>query len=136
LLEYFGEEHRRDLQPHDLFDIIATLSRDFAKAKDTFIAEAKKKKREERKRQGKIAGIPNQTPRSAGPKGRAGYSPDDSPTSPKSDAAVRYSSYPNSFLGKKLLSPPSQKRQSSPMRPQRRKPSPTQQQRKSSLMRT
>jgi hypothetical protein len=71
LLEYFGEEHRRDLQPHDLFDIIATLSRDFAKAKDTFIAEAKKKKREERKRQGKIAGIPNQTPRSAGPKGRA-----------------------------------------------------------------
>jgi hypothetical protein len=47
LLEYFGEEHRRDLQPHDLFDIIATFSRDFDKAKDAVIAEAKKKKREE-----------------------------------------------------------------------------------------
>jgi hypothetical protein len=32
LLEYFGEEHRRDLQPHDLFDIIVTFSRDFDKA--------------------------------------------------------------------------------------------------------
>jgi hypothetical protein len=137
LLEYFGEEHRRDLQPHDLFDIIATFSRDFDKAKDTVIAEAKKKKREERKRQGKIAGSPNQTPRSAGPKGRAGYSPGDSPTSPKSDAGVRYSSYPNSFMGEKLPSPQSQQRQSSPMRPQQRKPSPTpQQQRKSSPMRT
>jgi hypothetical protein len=82
-LEYFGEEHRHDLQPYSLFDIIATLfSRDSDNAKDTVIAEAKKKKREERKRQGKIVGSPNQTPRSAGPKGRAGYSPDDSLTSP------------------------------------------------------
>jgi hypothetical protein len=47
VLEYFGEEHRRDLQPHDLFDIIATFSRDFDEAKDAVIAEAKKKKREE-----------------------------------------------------------------------------------------
>jgi hypothetical protein len=136
LLEYFGEEHRRDLQHHDLFDIIVTFSRDFDKAKDTVIAEVKKKKREERKRQGKIAGSPNQTPRWAGPKGRAGYSPDDSLTSPKSDAGVRFSSYPNSFLGEKLLSPQPQQRQSSPMRPQQRKPSQTQQQRKSSPMRT
>jgi len=45
LLEYFGEEHRRDMQPHDLFAVITTFSRDFDKAVDTVLSEAKKKVR-------------------------------------------------------------------------------------------
>ena len=43
LLEYFGEEHRREMQPHDLFSVIATFSRDFDQAKEQVLAEAKKK---------------------------------------------------------------------------------------------
>lgn len=45
LLEYFGEEHRRDMQPHDLFTVFSTFSRDFDKAKEKVLADAKKKVR-------------------------------------------------------------------------------------------
>jgi Formin Homology 2 Domain/Subunit CCDC53 of WASH complex len=50
LLEYFGEEERQ-LQPHELFSIIVTFSRDFDKAKEQVLANEKFKQREERKRQ-------------------------------------------------------------------------------------
>jgi len=43
LLEYFGEEHRRDMQPHDLFTVFSTFSLDFDKAKEKVLADAKKK---------------------------------------------------------------------------------------------
>lgn len=45
LLEYFGEEHRRDMQPHDLFAVFATFSRDFDSAKEKVIADEKRKVR-------------------------------------------------------------------------------------------
>jgi Formin Homology 2 Domain/Subunit CCDC53 of WASH complex len=50
LLEYFGEEERQ-LQPHELFSIIVTFSRDFDKAKEQVLANEKFKQREDRKRQ-------------------------------------------------------------------------------------
>jgi len=50
LLEYFGEQERK-LQPHELFSIIVTFSRDFEKAKEEVFENEKKKQREERKRQ-------------------------------------------------------------------------------------
>lgn len=43
LLEYFGEEGKRDMQPHELFGVFTTFCRDFDKAKDQVLAEEKKK---------------------------------------------------------------------------------------------
>lgn len=50
LLEYFGEQERK-LQPHELFSIIVSFSRDFEKAKEEVFENEKRKQREERKRQ-------------------------------------------------------------------------------------
>jgi len=50
LLEYFGEQERK-LQPHELFSIIVTFSRDFEKAKEQVFENEQRKQREERKRQ-------------------------------------------------------------------------------------
>jgi hypothetical protein len=47
LLEYFGEEDK-ELQPHELFHILATFCRDFDKAKEQVFVNVKKKQREER----------------------------------------------------------------------------------------
>ena len=51
VLEYFGEEEKQ-LQPHELFSIIVSFSRDFDKAKEQVFANERLKQREERKRQG------------------------------------------------------------------------------------
>lgn len=49
VLEYFGEEERK-MQPHELFNIIVSFSRDFDKAKEEAFENEKIKRREERKR--------------------------------------------------------------------------------------
>ena len=51
LLEYFGEDERQEIQPHELFTIICTFCRDFDRAKEQVYDNVKKKKREERKKQ-------------------------------------------------------------------------------------
>lgn len=63
VLEYFGEDEK-NMQPHDLFNIIVKFCRDFDKAKEQVFAEEKKKKREERKRQNATTNVqtPNKTP--------------------------------------------------------------------------
>ena len=63
LLEYFGEDEKQ-MQPHELFNIIVKFCRDFDKAKEQVFAEEKKKKREERKRQSVNSSgqTPNKTP--------------------------------------------------------------------------
>ena len=43
LLEYFGEEDKRDMQPHELFSVMTTFCRDFEKAKEQVFANEKKK---------------------------------------------------------------------------------------------
>lgn len=50
LVEYFGVDDG-SMQPHELFNIIGTFSRDFDKAKEQVFENEKKKNREERKRQ-------------------------------------------------------------------------------------
>ena len=50
VLEYFGEDEKQ-LQPHELFSIIVSFSRDFDKAKEQVMANERLKQREERKRQ-------------------------------------------------------------------------------------
>jgi len=74
LLEYFGEDEGT-MQPHDLFNIIVSFSRDFEKAKEEVFANEKRKEREERKRQakGKVG---------AG-KGQRGRPPTHSPAQPE-----------------------------------------------------
>jgi len=49
LLEYFGEEDK-DLQPHDLFQIICAFVKDFDKARGEVTEKEKAKQRQERKR--------------------------------------------------------------------------------------
>mmetsp|Transcript_8585 Transcript_8585/g.9836 ORF Transcript_8585/g.9836 Transcript_8585/m.9836 type:complete len:340 (+) Transcript_8585:589-1608(+) len=49
LLEYFGEEDKQEMQPHDVFNIIVTFCRNFEKAKEQVSENMKKKMREERK---------------------------------------------------------------------------------------
>jgi hypothetical protein len=34
LREYFGEDDKQEMQPHEIFNIIATFCRDFEKAKE------------------------------------------------------------------------------------------------------
>jgi hypothetical protein len=58
LLEYFGEDDK-EMQPHQLFSIIVSFSRDFEKAKNQVFTEEKRKQREERKRQAKSNGLAN-----------------------------------------------------------------------------
>lgn len=48
LREYFGEEDKQEMQPHEIFNIIATFCRDFDKAKEEVSNDVKKKMREER----------------------------------------------------------------------------------------
>lgn len=48
LREYFGEDDKQEMQPHDIFNIIATFCRDFEKAKEEVSNNMKKKLREER----------------------------------------------------------------------------------------
>ena len=48
LREYFGEEDKQQMQPHELFSIISTFCRDFEKAKEQVSDSTKKKMREER----------------------------------------------------------------------------------------
>lgn len=48
LREYFGEEDKQEMQPHEIFNIIATFCRDFEKAKEEVSNDVKKKMREER----------------------------------------------------------------------------------------
>lgn len=43
LLEYFGEEDSKEMQPHELFNTIATFSRDFDKAKAHVFSTQKEK---------------------------------------------------------------------------------------------
>jgi len=50
LLEYFGEEDESK-QPHDLFRIIVSFSRDFGKASEEVAAHEKRRIREDKKRQ-------------------------------------------------------------------------------------
>lgn len=126
LLEYFGEEHRRDMQPHDLFALFQAFSRDFDKAKEKVLADEKKKKRDERKRQRASGnGSPKRAPRAGSQKTatpparsnvqrRTSGSPDDVFPSPKSDAGVRYSSYTSSFSAEKALDPRSSQSRKSP----------------------
>jgi Formin Homology 2 Domain len=45
LLEYFGEESKRDMQPHELFGVFTTFCRDFDKAKEHVLADEKMKVR-------------------------------------------------------------------------------------------
>ncbi|GKY93425.1 hypothetical protein MPSEU_000310000 [Mayamaea pseudoterrestris] len=61
LLEYFGDEDKK-LQPHELFSIIGTFSRDFEKANEEVVANEKKKQREERKRQAVSKAGPGRPP--------------------------------------------------------------------------
>jgi hypothetical protein len=49
LREYFGEEDKKDMQPHELFNIMVKFARDFEKAKEQVLENQKKKLREERK---------------------------------------------------------------------------------------
>jgi hypothetical protein len=43
LQEYFGEEDKRDMQPHELFNVIATFSRDFDNSKERVFSQQKMK---------------------------------------------------------------------------------------------
>jgi Formin Homology 2 Domain len=58
LLEYFGEEEKQDMQPHELFNIMVTFCKDFEKAKEQVYDSTKKKMREDRKLQASNKGIP------------------------------------------------------------------------------
>ena len=58
LLEYFGEEDKQDMQPHELFNIMVTFCKDFEKAKEQVYDSTKKKMREDRKLQVSNKGIP------------------------------------------------------------------------------
>ena len=45
LLEYFGEESKHAMQPHELFGVFTTFCRDFDKAKEQVLADEKMKVR-------------------------------------------------------------------------------------------
>ncbi|CAB9521758.1 Disheveled-associated activator of morphogenesis 1 [Seminavis robusta] len=60
LLEYFGEESGdKNLQPHELFNIVVKFCKDWHRAQEQVFESEKKKKREERKRHSKNGQTPN-----------------------------------------------------------------------------
>lgn len=71
VLEYFGEEEKQ-LQPHELFSIIVSFSRDFDKAKEQVSIKEKLKLREERKRS--LNNSSSRTPLSGRPPTSSPYS--------------------------------------------------------------
>ena len=73
VLEYFGEDINK-MQPHELFSIISTFTRDFQKAKDEVFSTVHKRLREDRKK------ARNQTPNQT--KGLPPAGPDRTPTKP------------------------------------------------------
>jgi len=52
VLEYFGEDEKKKMNPHDLFDIICVFAKDFSTAKEAVIELEKVKARNNRKKQG------------------------------------------------------------------------------------
>ena len=61
VLEYFGEEDK-NMQPHELFNIIVQFSRDFDKAKEQVAAIQKRRLRDERKRNASNKGTQGRPP--------------------------------------------------------------------------
>jgi hypothetical protein len=59
LLEYFGEEDKKKMNPHDLFETIVLFSRDFDIALEGVAKAEKQKKRAEKKKEGKRAQSPS-----------------------------------------------------------------------------
>ena len=52
VLEYFGEDDKKKMNPHDLFEIISVFAKDFSAAKKAVIDIEKEKARQNRKKQG------------------------------------------------------------------------------------
>jgi len=52
VLEYFGEDEKKKMNPHDLFEIICVFAKDFTAAKEAVIELEKVKARHNRKKQG------------------------------------------------------------------------------------
>ena len=126
LLEYFGEEDKKKMHPHQLFEIIVTFSRDFDAALDEIGRIEKKKKIAEQKKNGTRTNSPSNRSKDSNSRDEESSSQSPSPKNiniqhhhSKPSKALRISSHQPHILSKPkevaMVKPKPQELQSRPV---------------------